>query len=150
VESPTPLDALGTVSRLVRIFPFLRDEVKIADKCVGLYSKAQHMVLYFHDVLGPRVPACNFTGMNALTGCCDSYTLAAMRLLNIITLSEELSSEIDAKHDFRAGSETEVLSLSSRTRHCYVYVTRYCYVYLTHHLVGRVAVVGFSRHSRNL
>ena len=107
-ESPTPLDALATVSRLVRIFPFLRDEVKLGDKCVGLYSKAQQIVIYFHDVLGPRVPACNFTNMNALTGCCDSYTLAVLRHLKIVSLSEELSSQIDARQDFRAGSETEV------------------------------------------
>ncbi len=107
-ESPAPLDALVTVSRLVRIFPFLRDEVKLGDKTVGLYSKAQQMVIYFHDVLGPRVPACNFQNMNALTGCCDSYTLAVLRHLNVVSLSEELSSQIAALHDFRAGSETEV------------------------------------------
>lgn len=107
-ESPTPLDALATVSRLVRIFPFLRDEVKLGDRSVGLYSKAQHIVIYFHDVLGPRVPACNFINMNALTGCCDSYTLAVLRLLKVVSLSEELASQIDARHDFRAGSEAEV------------------------------------------
>ena len=107
-ESPAPLDALATVSRLVRIFPFLRDEVKLGDKSVGLYSKAQQMIIYFHDVLGPRVPACNFTNMNALTGCCDSYTLAVLRQLKVVCLSDELSSQIDAGQDFRAGSETEV------------------------------------------
>lgn len=107
-ESPAPLDALATVSRLVRIFPFLRDEVKLGDKSVGLYSKAQQMVIYFHDVLGPRVPACNFANMNALTGCCDSYTLAVLRQLKVVCFSDELSSQIDAGHDFRAGSETEV------------------------------------------
>jgi hypothetical protein len=99
---------LATVSRLVRIFPFLRDEVKLGDRSVGLYSKAQHIVIYFHDVLGPRVPACNFINMNALTGCCDSYTLAVLRLLKVVSLSEELASQIDARHDFRAGSEAEV------------------------------------------
>jgi len=113
--SPVPLDALATVSRLVRIFPFLRDEVKLGDKCVGLYSKAQQMVMYFHDILGPRVPACEFTNMNALTGCCDNYTLAVLRKLNVVSLSEELSSKIDSRQDFRAGSETEV---------CHAYVTR--------------------------
>ena len=106
--SPVPLDALATVSRLVRIFPFLRDEVKLGDKCVGLYSKAQQMVMYFHDILGPRVLACEFTNMNALTGCCDNYTLAVLRKLNVVSLSEELSSKIDSRQDFRAGSETEV------------------------------------------
>ena len=72
------------------------------------YSKAQQMVMYFHDILGPRVPACDFTNMNALTGCCDNYTLAVLRHLNVVSLNEELSSKIDARHDFRAGSETEV------------------------------------------
>jgi hypothetical protein len=46
--------------------------------------------------------------MSALTGCCDSYTLAVLRHLKIVSLNEELSSQIDARQDFRAGSETEV------------------------------------------